>query len=67
MNRKTLITSLTAALLLGAAGLASAQQSAAKPPGPATPVADEAAPTANADALAKQLSNPVAALISVPF
>ena len=72
MNRKILTTSLAAAFLLGASGLASAQQSAAKPsatatPATATPPAPEAAPAANVDELAKQLSNPIAAVISVPF
>jgi len=74
MNRKILTTSLAAAFLLVATGLASAQQATTKPPGSATsaaatPGAATPAPdgAANVDELAKQLSNPIAALISVPF
>jgi hypothetical protein len=67
MNRKTLITSLAAAFLLGAAGLASAQESDSKASSTAAPAPVADAPGASVDELAKQVSNPIAALISVPF
>lgn len=72
MNRKTLKTFIAAAFLLGAAGLASAQESGSKAPGTITsgtaaPSPATSVPAANVDELAKQLSNPVASLISVPM
>ena len=69
MKRKHWITFLTATFLLGASGLACAQQSATATAGQAakTPAAAAPAPASDVDKLAQQLSNPVAALISVPF
>lgn len=58
MNRSKLIARLAAALLLTSTGIVSAQEQAGAAPAPQM---------SEADALAKKLSNPVAALISVPF
>jgi len=69
MKACSLIVSLGATFLLGATGLASAQQSATAPTSQTAkiPAAEAPAPASDVDKLAQQLSNPVASLISVPF
>ena len=75
MKRNNFIAALSATFLLGVADIAAAQQTATASATPTTTAGqaaktppDEApAPASDVDQLAQQLSNPVAALISVPF
>ena len=73
MKRNKAIAFLSATFLVAASGLAAAQQSGtatsgqAATPAAKTAAAEAPAPASDVDELAKKLSNPVAALISVPF
>ncbi|HEY5776013.1 MAG TPA: hypothetical protein VIS57_08015, partial [Xanthomonadales bacterium] len=66
MKTRNLLVATIGLFLLATAALVSAQQSDSAAPA-ATPASTASADANNMDELAKKLSNPVAALISVPF
>ena len=67
MSIRKIIVNASAVSLLVMASLASAQQTTASAPANTAPGVAGSPPAKDADELARQLSNPVASLISVPF